>query len=145
MEGETPREFTGRAGSVRANPDPARERYLGRFDKALSAALAGLTPRERMLLACYYVDQLTLAEIGRVLREHESTVSRQLERMRRALRESVTQALQREIPACNGRPAEAALDAAQVELAFEYALEDWPFDLSQALSAREPARDPPEE
>src|SRR5580704_8506731 len=124
MEGETPREFTGRAGSVRANPDPARERYLGRFDKALSAALAGLTPRERMLLACYYVDQLTLAEIGRVLREHESTVSRQLERIRRALRESVTQALQCEMPACNGREAEPALDMAQVELAFEYAMED---------------------
>jgi RNA polymerase sigma-70 factor len=145
MEGESPREFTGRAGSVRANPDPARERYLGRFDRALSAALAGLTPRERLLLACYYVDQLTLAEIGRMLREHESTVSRQLERIRRELRESVTQALQREIPACNGRPVEPALDAAQVELAFEYAVEDWPFDLSRALSAREPARDPPEE
>ena len=98
-----------------------------------------------MILACYYVDRLTLAEIGRVVREHESTVSRQLERMRRALRERVTQALQREMPACNGRPAEPALDVAQVELAFEYAVEDWPFDLSQALSASEPAADPPEE
>jgi RNA polymerase sigma-70 factor len=147
MEGESPREFTGRAGTVRGDPhpDPNRERYLGRFDRALSAALASLTPRERMLLACYYVDQLTLAEIGRVLREHESTVSRQLERMRRGLRERVTQALRREIPACDGRPAEPALDAAQVELAFEYAMEDWPFDLSQALSSHEPARDRPEE
>jgi RNA polymerase sigma-70 factor len=144
MEGESPREFTGRTGTVRTDPDPDRARYLGRFDRALSAALAGLTPRERMLLACYYVDQLTLAEIGRMLREHESTVSRQLERMRRALRKCVTQALQRAIPASNGRPAEPALDGAQVELAFEYAVEDWPFDLSRALSAAEPARDPPE-
>jgi hypothetical protein len=32
-----------------------------------------------------------------------------------------------------------------VELAFEYAMEDWPFDLSQALSASEPASEPPEE
>ncbi len=145
MEGEAPREFTGRAESVRADSDPDRERYIGRFDRALSAALASLTPRERMILACYYVDQLTLAEIGRLLREHESTVSRQLERMRRALRESVTQALQRVSPACDGRPAEPALDGAQVELAFEYAVEDWPFDLSQALSASELAADPPEE
>jgi len=91
------------------------------------------------------VDQLTLAEIGRLLREHESTVSRQLERMRRALREGVTQALQSELPAYNGRPAEPALDAAQIELAFEYAVGDWPFDLSQALSAAEPGPDPPEE
>jgi RNA polymerase sigma-70 factor len=144
-EGEAPCEFTDRAGSVRADPDPDRERYLGRFDRALSAGLASLTARERMLLACYYVDQLTLAEIGRMLREHESTVSRQLERMRRTLREHVTQALRHEIPACNGRPAEPALDAAQVELAFEYVMEDWPFDLSKALSAEEPARDPAEE
>ncbi len=144
MDGEAPRDFTGRAESVPINPDPDREMYIERFERALSAALASLTPRERMILACYYVDQLTLAEVGRLLREHESTVSRQLERLRRALREAVTQALQRASPAYNGRPAAPALDAAQVELAFEYAVEDWPYDLSQALSAAEPAADPPE-
>jgi len=145
MEGGAPREQAARTASVPANPDPDRGRYLGRFDRALAAALAGLTPRDRLILACYYVDQLTLAEIGRLLREHESTVSRHLERLRRALRESVTQALQREIPACNGRPAEPALDVAQTELAFEYAIQDWPFDLSVALSAPEAAAEPPEE
>jgi RNA polymerase sigma-70 factor (ECF subfamily) len=143
IEDEAPRELADRTESVPADPD--REKYLGRFDRALSAAFANLTPRERMILSCYYVDQLTLAEIGRMLREHESTVSRQLERLRRALRESVTQALQCEMPACNGRAAEPALDMAQVELAFEYAMEDWPFDLSQALSATRPAAKPPEE
>ncbi|HEV7967392.1 MAG TPA: sigma-70 family RNA polymerase sigma factor [Candidatus Acidoferrales bacterium] len=145
MDGEAPREFAGRSESVAAELDPDRERYLARFDHALSAALASLTPRERMILACYYVDQFTLAEIGRLLREHESTVSRQLERMRRALRESVAEALQREIPACEGRLAEPPLDAAQIELAFEYAVGDWPFDLSQALSETEPAGEPPQE
>jgi RNA polymerase sigma-70 factor len=145
MEGDVPSDLAGRAESVRADPDPDREMYIGRFERALSTALASLTPRERMILVCYYVDQLTLAEIGRMLREHESTVSRHLERMRRALRESVTQALRRESPACNGHPAEPALDVAQVELAFEYAVEDWPFDLSQALSASGPAADPSEE
>ncbi len=145
FEGDGPRELGGRAKSISPESDPDRERYLGRFDQALSEALAGLTARDRMILACYYVDQLTLAEIGRMLGEHESTVSRQLERMRRALRESVTHALQREVPACNGRPADPPLDAAQVESAFEYALEDWPFDLSRALSRSELARDTPEE
>src|SRR5580700_6792476 len=143
MEGDAPRELASRTESVPADPD--RQMYLGRFDKALSTALASLMPRERMILACYYVDQLTLAEIGRLLGEHESTVSRQLERLRRALRESVMQALQREIPACNGRPAEPALDTAQTELAFEYAVQDWPFDLSVALSAPEPSAEPLEE
>jgi RNA polymerase sigma-70 factor len=145
IDGEAPRELSIRTESVPAEPDPDREKYLGRFDRALSAAMASLTPRERMILACYYVDQLTLAEIGRLLREHESTVSRHLDRVRGALRESVSQALQREMPAYNGRPAEPALDMAQVELAFEYAVQDWPFDLSQALSASEPAADKPEE
>jgi len=145
MDGDVPHELADRTKSVPADPDPNRERYIGRFERALSTALASLTSRERMILACYYVDQLTLAEIGRLLHEHESTVSRQLERMRGALREGVTHALRRETPACNGRPAEPALDVAQVELAFEYAVEDWPFDLSQALSASGPAADPTEE
>lgn len=138
---EPPRELAGRTDLVSADPD--REKYLSRFDKALSSALAVLKPRERMILSCYYVDQLTLAEIGRLLREHESTVSRQLERTRRALREGVTNSLRCETPACDGRPAQPALDTAQVELIFEYAVGDWPFDLSKALSATEPGAESP--
>ena len=142
---DTSRQVAGPARSVRADPDPHREKYLRRFDAALATALANLAPRERMILACYYVDQLTLAEIGRMLHEHESTVSRQLERLRRVLRESVTHVLRREVPASNGRASEPALDVAQVELTFEYALEESPFDLSQALSKTELAGDPPED
>ncbi len=144
MEGESPPKFAGRSDQS-LPADPHREKYLGRVELAFLAALANLAPGDRMILACYYVDQLTLAEIGRLRGEHESTVSRQLERLRRALRESVAQALQREMPAQNGRPAEPALNAAQVNLAFEYALEDWPFDLSQALAAPERGADSPEE
>jgi RNA polymerase sigma-70 factor len=132
QEEEAPGGTAARADSGAA--DPKRDTYLMRIDRALSAALAGLAPRDRMILACYYVDQLTLAEIGRILHEHESTVSRQLDRTRRALRENVTLVLQQEIPASNGRRAEPGLDAAQIELAFEYAQQDWPFDLSAALS-----------
>jgi RNA polymerase sigma-70 factor (ECF subfamily) len=125
-------------------PDPDRDRYLARLDGALGAAITGLAPRERMLLACYYVDELTLAEIGRTLGEHESTVSRQLDRVRRQLRESVTKTLLHGAPAQDGHGVEVALDEAQVELAFEYALEDWPFDLSRALSKAGTTVDPPE-
>jgi len=143
-EDEAPGSAPARVDSGAA--DPKRDTYLMRIDRALSAALAGLAPRDRMILACYYVDQLTLAEIGRNLRVHESTVSRQLDRTRRTLRESVTRALQQEIPASNGRRAEPGLDAAQIELAFEYAQQDWPFDLSAALSLRATTQnEPPEE
>jgi RNA polymerase sigma-70 factor (ECF subfamily) len=127
---------------IPAPGDPDRERYIARIDEALSAALAALAPRERMLLACYYVDQLTLAEIGRITGEHESTISRQLDRLRRNLGERVTLALQQAIPARDGRAPDRGLDGAQVALAFQYALEDWPFDLSRALS-KAPAADPP--
>lgn len=139
------REIAAPVEPLLAEPDPHRENYLGRFDNALAAALANLAPRERMILACYYLDRLTLAEVGKMLREHESTVSRQLERLRRILRENVTQALRREVPASDGRPAEPALDVAQVELTLAYALEESRFDLSQALSATEPAADLPED
>lgn len=139
-EEATPRDLAKRhdAGS----PDPHRAKYLARIDAALSAALAGLGSRERMILACYYADQMRLAEIGKLLGEHESTVSRRLDRIRTALREGVTAALQREVPSRGGSPAEPPLDAAQVELAFEYATEDWPFDLARALSPRGPEEEP---
>jgi RNA polymerase sigma factor (sigma-70 family) len=140
QEDEPPRELAGRADAVPA--DPNREQYLARLDRALTSALADLVSRERMILACYYSDQQTLAEIGRMLGEHESTVSRQLDRTRRTLRESVTRRLLHGAPAQDGCAAEPPLDEAQVELAFEYALEDWPFDLSRALSKEEPTADP---
>ena len=131
-DGDAPREMAAPAEPTLA--DPNRAKYLARLDRSLTFALAELSPRERLILACYYVDRLTLAEIGRMLREHESTVSRQLERTRRALRENVTQGLLSGTPARDGCPAEPGLDAAQVALALEYALEEWPFDLSRSLS-----------
>ena len=143
-EGETPCVLAERIETAPANPDPDRERYARRFDLALAEALANLPPRERMILACYYADELTLAEIGRIVGEHESTISRQLERTRRTLRESVTLALQRDLPACGGLAAENGLDAAQIELAYEYALEDSPLDLSRALSGPGHAGESPE-
>ena len=117
--------------------DPDRATYLARIDRALSIAFATISPRERLLLAYYYVDQMTLAEIGKILGEHESTVSRQLERTRRSLREAVTEVLQRGAPALAGRTADTGLDESQIEVAFEYAVEDWAFDLSRALSNAE--------
>jgi RNA polymerase sigma-70 factor len=144
-DSESPAEISDRASRVQTAPDPHREKYIARFQQAFSASLAALAARERMILACYYVDQMTLAEIGRLVREHESTVSRQLERLRRELRERVTEFLRRGLSANDGGLAEAPLDDAQIELAFEYALEDWPFDLAQTLSKTEAAAEPPDE
>ncbi len=105
-------------------PDPNRAHYLNMLHAALLQALAALPARDRLRLACYYVQELTLAEVGRILGEHEATASRHLERTRRALRKEVERALR----------AEKRLSEAQIHLSFEYAMEEWPFDMSRALS-----------
>ena len=76
--------------------DEDRPRYFELFRKALQQAVAGLTTRDRLRLACYYAQELTLSETGRLLSEHEATCSRQLARTRKALRSEVERALSAE-------------------------------------------------
>jgi DNA-directed RNA polymerase specialized sigma24 family protein len=85
--------------AVPASPqtiDPDRDRYLRLIHQALKRAIAELVPRDRLRLACYYAQQLTLAETARLLGEHEATSSRQLGRTRRALRDDVERQLKEE-------------------------------------------------
>lgn len=97
-----------------ASPDPDRTRYVALLQRALKNAVAVLSAKDRLRLACYYTQELTLAETGRVLREHEATVSRHLAKTRRALRAEVERRL----------AAEDRLNDAQIERCFEYALDD---------------------
>ena len=62
----------------------------------LAAAIAALAPRDRLRLACYYAQEMTLAQIGKLTREHEATVSRQLAQTRRSIREDVERRLKSE-------------------------------------------------
>jgi len=62
----------------------------------LAAAIAALEPRDRLRLACYYAQEMTLAQIGTMTREHEATVSRALARTRKAIREDVERRLRDE-------------------------------------------------
>lgn len=61
---------------------------------AVAQTLVELGPEERYLLASYYLDQRTLADMGRQLRVHESTISRRLERVTRELRKRIRKRLQ---------------------------------------------------
>ncbi len=70
----------------RPAPNPDRLRFLGLMRVVLTAALARLESRDRLRMACYYAQQLTLAQIGRLLGEHEGTVSRHLTRTRGLIR-----------------------------------------------------------
>src|SRR5262249_55490766 len=73
--------------------DPDRARYVSLVRQALAQAVARLDGRDRLRLGCYYVQELTLAQTGHLLKEHEATVSRQLARTRRAIRDDVEQQL----------------------------------------------------
>jgi len=77
-------------------PDPERPRYVALIRAALAGALGRLRDKDRLRLACYYVQDLTLAQTGRILTEHEATVSRQLARTRRAIRDDVERELREE-------------------------------------------------
>ena len=101
--------------------DPHRDRYIARFVAALQEAVDLLAPADRERLELYYAQEKTLAEIGRKLGEHESSVSRHLERIRRQLRSSIEEKLR----------CPPALSEAEIRLCFQYAAEDSPIDFRQ--------------
>ena len=61
---------------------------------AVAETLAEVSAEERFLLASWYLDQRTLADIGRQLHVHESTISRRLDRLTGTLRKRVRKRLQ---------------------------------------------------
>ena len=73
--------------------DPDQRRYLELVHGALTRAIANLPSQDRLRLACYYAQQLTLAETGKLLGEHEATCSRHLARTRKTLRAEITGSL----------------------------------------------------
>jgi RNA polymerase sigma-70 factor len=104
--------------------DPDRSRYVSALSTALSEALGALEPRDRLRLGYYYLENLTLREIARLLREHPSSVSRRLQQTRDELKRRVERSLRRE----------QHLSEEQIRLCYDYASEQWPFDLGRALS-----------
>jgi RNA polymerase sigma-70 factor (ECF subfamily) len=105
-------------------PDPDRARYVALVRHALGCAAGRLTARDRLRLGCYYVQELTLAQTGRLLKEHEATVSRQLARTRRAIRDEVERQLREE----------AGLSDEQIAACFASVADDpGPLDLKQVI------------
>jgi len=113
--------------------DPHRERYAASFTCALQAALERLEPQEKERLRLYYAEEKTLAEIGCLLGEHESSVSRHLDRVRRDLRRAVEDILRQGIEAANGSAVQPGLSDAEIALCFEYSAGDTPIDLEKLL------------
>jgi RNA polymerase sigma-70 factor, ECF subfamily len=80
-----------------------------RLAVTIDEALAALSPEERYLLASYYLDGTTLADIGRVLGAHESTISRRLTKLAASLREDILAGMMRR--GMSRRQAEEAIEA----------------------------------
>jgi len=60
-----------------------------RLESSTDAALAGLSSEDRFVLAAYYLDGRTLAEVARMVGVHESTISRKLEKLAKSLRKKI--------------------------------------------------------
>lgn len=107
-------------------PDPDRPRFVDLIRRALAKAVSRLDARDRLRLACYYAQEMTLAQIGRLLREHEATVSRHLTSTRRTIRENVERQLRDD----------AGLSEAQIEECFASVVSDaGTLDLNGLLAA----------
>jgi len=107
-----------------------RTGFVAMMRRSVARAVAGLAPRDRLRLSCYYAQNLTLQQIGRALGEHEATVSRHLARTRQAIRADVERQLAND----------AGLDAPTIAQCFEAVIQDaGPLDLREWLTDRKSA------
>lgn len=96
---------------------------------ATDAALAALSSEDRFILASYYVDERTLAEIAKTLRVHESTISRKIEKLAVSIRKNILDTL-----------VKGGMSRRQAEEAMEIDVRDLNIDLRSRLQ-QPPARE----
>ena len=87
-EEEHGRQFPAAAVESTAAPD-------SRIKNATDEVLAQLSAEERFLLSSYFLDGRRLAEIGRTLGVHESTISRKMEKLLADVRKRIRKSLER--------------------------------------------------
>ncbi len=83
---------------------------------AFTRALEEIAPRDRTLLALYFLDEMTLTEIGRLFRFHESTASRRLAGLLRKLRQRLHDHLR--VLGCSPRQIEELLQGDVASISF---------------------------
>jgi len=100
-EAEDGKQFPAAASEV-GNPLDSR------LESATDEVLSALSPEDRFVLGSYYLDEKTLAEIARILGVHESTISRKIDKLLKALRKQILAGLSRR--GMSRRQAEEALE-----------------------------------
>jgi RNA polymerase sigma-70 factor (ECF subfamily) len=100
-----------------------------RLQTAVDEALGALAPEERFLLAAYYLDHRTLAEVGQVLGIHASNVSRRLEKLAAGIRGSIRNLLLQQ-----------GLSPRQTEELMEIDVRDLQVNIRARLAQKPPAK-----
>lgn len=117
--------------------DFVRDRYRNAVAGSLRRAIADLESRERLLLAYYYYDEMTLREIGQLFEVHEATISRWLTKVQKHVRKLVEKGLARD-HGFNRREVVEAIELAAEQLDLtvgEYLLEAVPTDRERTRPA----------
>ena len=96
-----------------------------RLNAAVDAALVELPAEERLMLASYFLDGRTLAEIAGMLGVHESTISRRVEKITASLRKRIVRGLR-----------ERGMDARAAEEALETDVRDLTLDVRARLQEK---------
>ena len=114
-----------------------RDRYRDAVVGALRRAIQDLEAKERLLLAYYYYDEMTLREIGQLFDVHEATISRWLTKVQKHIRKLVEKGLTRD-HGFNRREVGEAIELAGEELDItvgDYLLDSVPADRQRGQSA----------
>jgi RNA polymerase sigma-70 factor (ECF subfamily) len=112
---DSPDEASTTASSVSEQDE---RRCDGCLSEAMEASLRRLTPAEKLLLSYYYVQQLTLKQIGRLTGEHEATISWHLEALHQKLRKRI-EAYLRDVKRLTAYEIDRCLDFASRGVAVE--------------------------
>src|SRR3974390_277273 len=115
-ENEEGPQFAAPAAAEETIADP-------RLVAAIDGALADLSSEDRFVLAPYYLDDRTLAEIARMLGVHESTISRKVDKLAKLLRKQVLARLSKQ-----------GMSRRQAEVALEVDVRDLQLNLRQRLA-----------
>jgi RNA polymerase sigma-70 factor (ECF subfamily) len=111
-------------GSQFAAPDPEPLPPAdSRLESATAAALAALSAEDRTVLASYYLDGRTLAEVARMLGVHESTISRKVDKLAKLLRKKILAGM-----------VQQGMDRRQAEEALEVDVRDLRVDIRRSLA-----------
>ena len=98
-----------------------------RLESATDAALAALSSDERLVLAAYFLDGRTLAEIAGMLGVHESTISRKVDKLAKSLRKKILATMM-----------QRGMDRRQAEEALEVDVRDLRVDIRRSLAQESP-------